>query len=225
MTAFLFSLYVGTGLFGLGITVIDLLGLLGDDDHGEAGHDDTADAVGDDSTHGDADTHADAEGSQLDTHDGDHSDLDHHISSQLSHDIDVKGNRLIRILGIIRSLIYFSAGFGPTGLAALLMGKGDTASLGWGAAVGFIVLAGARFFRRLMKKDLDSSVQEQDLIMETGIVTVSIHPGQLGKVRINVSGVYADRYAKGTDNSLYIKAGTRIQVVDLDDSCVYVEEI
>ena len=208
MTNLLYAVYIGTGIFGLGITVIDLLGLIGDNDSEGA---DSASEFD-----GDADIDAEAD---IDIEGGDDS------GSIAGHDIVPKGNSLLRILSAIRSLIYFCLGFGPTGFAALLMKKTAGESLLWGGAIGLIALFGARAIRRIMKKDLNSEIRSEDALMETGIVTVGIGENEIGKVRLTIGGSYVERFAKCADKDRAIAKDTKVRVIDADEEYIYVEII
>ena len=88
--------------------------------------------------------------------------------------------------------------------------------------MGVAVTVGTRMLRSFMRRDLSSTITREDIIMEKGVVTVSIAPGQVGKVRISVGGVYVDRFAK-TSGETTLPVGDAVRVVDTDDEYVYVE--
>lgn len=215
MISFLYTLYITTGIFGLGITLIDMFGLIGDNDGAEV------DGSGEGETCGDADVDIDVDVDiDLDTGSSDGSVQ----GSVVGHDYSPRGGKLLRFLSMIRNLIYFCLGFGPVGVAALLFRNNAVESLLWSGGFGIFTLLCARIFRRILKKDLNSIIKSQELLMEKGEVIVSIGAGQIGKVRFLFSGRYVERYARCKDIKVSIKKGEQIQVTETDDEYVYVEE-
>jgi membrane protein implicated in regulation of membrane protease activity len=242
----LLSIYIACTIFGIGVTAIDMLGLFGDifeaeEGGGDGGHGDdgggfdTADnGYGDDGGgfeaadsghgddgggHGDDDAGFEAEHGE---HGGEHHGDEHEYLT--SHDHDQARHILPWLLSTARSAVHFSVGFGSVGTFALLTGRAPGASLLWSVPIGAVTLAGGRVLRRIQRSELDSQYKSEDLIMERGAVLVSIGKGQLGKVRIQLEGTYADRYARASDAAKRLRAGTPVRVVDVTDECVYVEE-
>ncbi len=208
----LLSLYIGATVFGVGVTLIDFLGLLGDqegdaDDGGAEALDSDGDAI-------EADLDADSDGDAGDVEEG---------GSVAGHDIRRRRSIILRIMTALRSLVYFSLGFGPVGWFALSTGQSTAMSLAYAAPVGGVVLLGARLLRRVLRSELTSEIKESDLLMEKGTVTVTVNPGQLGRVRVTVGGAYADRYARGKDLEEPLRPGELVRVVEVSDECVYVE--
>ena len=93
----------------------------------------------------------------------------------------------------------------------------------WSLPVGVVSLIGTRTLRRLMRRELNSEVSSSELLMERGVVTVSIGAGELGKVRIKLGDVYVERCARAAAPEVSIHAGTAVRVTDVTDECVYVE--
>lgn len=220
----LLSLYIGATVFGVGVTVIDLLGLLGGESEGG---DSDSDADGDlaDGDLADGFESADDAGDSGDDAAGEDTDdggEDH--SSIAGHDVRRKRSVVLRIMAGVRALVYFALGFGPVGWFALGSGQTALASIAYAAPVGALVMLGARGLRRLLRSELSSSVKESDLLMERGEVTVTIGPGQLGRVRIKLGGAYIDRYARAQNATSPLAPGTAVRVVDVSDECVYVEQ-
>lgn len=280
----LFSLYLGTTVFGVGVLVVDLLGLLGHDqgqtDADTAGSDsaddagpdtadagagaDDADSAGSDDAPGDdieADAgydtvnpdvagpdDAEAASDNIDNaDDGDyasHADAGSHpptaftetaaahapthatphAVSAVMHDKPGKGNAVLKALSILRSLVYFSAGFGPVGLFAYFSHMSTVYSLLWSVPTGLASVALARGLMRLLRKDVDSTVKEHELLMEHGVVTVSIGKGALGKVRINLGGIYVDRYARARKPDVALPVGSAIYICDIEEDCLIVAQ-
>lgn len=219
----LFSLFIAATFFGVGVTAVDLLGLMGDQDSSDS------DSSGDDAG-GQADSDGDGGADDLD-YDGDadsdggdddtDSDGDDH-TSVAGHDQRHKSNPVLKILSALRNLVYFSLGFGPTGWFAMGTGESVTASLLWSGGVGVVVLVGARLLRRVLRSELNSEIQDTDLVTERGEVIVTINPSQLGRVRINIGGTYVDRYARSKSDKA-IGLGTSVRVVDVAEDCVIIE--
>lgn len=266
----LLSLYIACAIFGVGVTIIDMLGILGDlfhegdqGDDGDAGHDgdighdgdvghdsdaghdsdighdggvshDAADhgdmdagvhgdhgsdAGHDIADHGDMDTGVHGEHGHGEHHDNEHGER----GSVASHEHDRERSFLLQILSIARGLVHFSVGFGPVGLVALATGRSPTNSLAWSIPVGLVTCIGGRLLRRIQRSELDSQLKEEDLIMEQGVVSVSIKNGQLGKVRIRLEGTYAERFARAKNPQENFPVGSQIRIVDVAEDCVYVE--
>jgi membrane protein implicated in regulation of membrane protease activity len=274
------SVYIACTIFGAGVTLIDMLGILGDLFHETGGASDTGshgDHGGDHGDHGGGHGdhggfhgdhgggfhsdhggyHGDPGGFHGDHTGGDHGDVgsvfghpgnghgvhpgdgDHtgdqgseagiieahgDKGSVSAHEIYIERNVLGHVLSLARSLVHFSLGFGPVGLFALGTGRDAVSSLAWSVPVGAVAMIGGRLLRRLQRQQLNSQITAEDMIMERGEVLVSIGKGQMGKVRILVEGIYAERYARASDPAKSLPAGTPVRVVDISDECVYVEE-
>jgi membrane protein implicated in regulation of membrane protease activity len=235
----LLSIYIAATVFGVGVTTIDLLGLIGDhgsegtegDTGGEDGGDASDSDGGDDFGTDDGDFADDADGDFADDSDGDFAE----DADEGGEDADDTGGRasiaghdrrrrnpVLRLLSMLRNVVYFALGFGPTGWFALGTGQGVTASLAWGGGVGVVVLVGTRLLRRVLRSELSSEIKESDLLMERGTVTVTVGPRQLGRVRIRIGSALVDRYARSTSDAP-LSPGTPVRVVDIADDCIYVE--
>lgn len=242
---FFLTLYIAASVFGVGITLIDLFSGIGDHDS-SGGHDADgldgpdvggaaddggdldADTVGDLSGHidGHLDGHIDGDGG-ADLGDADvdgDADSDGYHESLVAHDRGKKRNPLFRIVTALRSLIYFSLGFGPVGLFGTLTGMAAGTTLLWSLPSGLGSLIIARLLRRLLKTELNSAVSDGELIMSAATVLVTIKPGFMGKIRIKTGGAYVDRYARGKDPSREISKDSIVRVVDYSEECLIVEE-
>lgn len=211
--AALLSVFIATTIFGVGVTVLDLFGVIGDRGDETDGADDSTDEA-DGGDEGDAD--------QVD--DGEESDGADGRPAVLGHDERRRRNPILGILGALRTLVYFCLGFGPVGWFAVATGETALASLAWSVPVGAAVMVGGRLVRRVVRRELSSDVKDSDLLMETGKVTVTIEPDRLGRVRVHLAGTYADRYARSVKGSPTLRPGTPIRVVDLTEDCIIVEE-
>ena len=154
------GLFWFAAIFGVGVTVIDLLGLIG------SGSGDAAGDGGGDAGHG-----QDGGG----------------------------GAPVLSVLRWARTLVYFCLGFGPFGLAAGAFGSGRAGSLLWSVAGGASMAILARLFFRFQRTRLDSTLRDDELLMEPGTVIVPIAAGSMGKVRVHFGQSVAERYARGED--------------------------
>jgi hypothetical protein len=265
----LFSLYIISSFFGVGVMLIDIVGLLGHHEDGAAHHTGNSNDVSDTIALGDI-GHADI--GQDDTAydnighgDTEHADIGHHnTESVISHGHEIMKNPhesdspvspqeltgqqtgsvafhdqpakqitpLLRFLSYLRTLVYFTFGFGPLGWVAwvLAQGAGQTEaqaasnSLCWSLPGGLLFAIGGRLLRRLQRQELDSSVKEGELLLEEAEVIVSIKPGQLGKIRINYSGQYVERYAKASRSDVGYVKESKVRVVDITDEYLVVAD-
>ena len=214
--AWLLPVYIGATIFGVGITVADLIGAFsGLTDQGEG------DADGDDAD--DVDVDAEMEADDADEGGDDDGAADSR-GSYVGHDRQHRKSAVLKIMTILRSAVYFTLGFGPVGLFATTQYQSNTATLAWSLPVGLVVMVGTRMLRSFMRRDLSSDIKNEDLLMERGVVTVTIGKGQLGKVKATVGGAYAERFARAKDENSVIPVGSAIRIVDVADDCVYVEE-
>ena len=234
----LYPVYIAATVFGAGITVVDFLGLLGGQSEGEGGEDTGGEDYGDADT-GEIDTSgADTSGADTGGEDtggedtggedtggeeADGGETDDGRPSYLAHDRRQRGMWVLRTMSAARNLVYFSLGFGPVGWYALSRSEAAASSLVWSIPVGVAVLFGARVLRRVLRHELDSQLKSADLVMEKGLVIVTIGAGRMGKVRVSVGGTYTDRFARAKDAEESIPQGTTVRVVDVSDECVYVE--
>ena len=221
------SIYIASAIFGAGVTVIDMLGILGDLFHESGGAHDAGSHGDHGGFHGDhAGAHGDHDDAAGSEHAGEHAEGLAHADkgSAAAHETYSERNVLGQILSIARSVVHFSLGFGPVGLFAVATGRGTLASLAWSVPVGVVAMIGGRLLRQLQRQRLDSQLTDADMIMERGEVLVSIGKGQIGKVRLLVEGVYAERYARAHDSAKSLPVGASVRVVDVSEECVYVEE-
>ena len=181
------GLFWFAAIFGVGVTVIDLLGLLG------GGSDDTGGAQG-------AGDGQDSSGGQ----DG------------------AGGTPVLSVLRWVRTLIYFCLGFGPFGLAAGWFGSAPAGSLIWSVAGGVSMSVLARLFFRFQRTRLDSTLRDDELLMEPGTVIVPIAAGSMGKVRVLFGQSVTERYARAEDQAEEFGAGARVVISRVTEQCVYV---
>lgn len=231
----LMPVYIGTAIFGVGVTIIDMMGFIGNNEgegdaevadgiHGEDvgddfDGDDGFDHDGDDGGHDDGDDfdsdHGDDEGDEA------HGDDD---LSKIAHDRRMKRNPLLSLLSLFRSAVYFSMGFGPVGLVAFLVGYRGVSSLLWSVPVGIVALIITQSIRKIQANKLDSQLKDNELIMAEAEVIVSIKPGLMGKVRVKLDRGVTDRYAKAEESGKGYPVGSKVRVVNISEECLFVSD-
>ncbi|MHB9292753.1 hypothetical protein Holit_01858 [Hollandina sp. SP2] len=189
----LFIIYGALTLFGLGITAVDFFGILD-----QKGTDDGN--TGEPVQEG---TRADEGGSWL-------------ASGEPGIQV------LTKILGCLRTGVYFSLGAGPTGLFALFLGHTPGKSLIWSGGVGVGILCMTHLLRKLVRRDLDSSLKPGEFILEKAIITVPVAPGAGGKAVVRQFGKETELYVRSKDPQVYFAKGAEVQIVDFDESWYYV---
>jgi hypothetical protein len=200
---YLHLVYLFTTIFGVGVMLLDLLGVFA---HSFGGH------------HTDAHSHAE---------DTSHADLntDHHAHSHGHQNTDNTHNHpipLLSVLRYVRMFVYFCAGFGPMGLLAEFTGYGMFGALAWSMLGGIVSTSLGLFFFRLQQKDLDSSVKAEDLFLGQAQVIVPITNGNMGKVRVLTGQSVAERYALAENPMDSFSKDTAVDIVRVTDECVYV---
>lgn len=203
----LFVIYTALTVFGLGITIVDFLGVFdhsGDDagDHGDGG-----DSAG----HGDSGH-------------GDDATVGHDHGSQLGS--AGTGIRVVTaILGLLRLAVYFALGAGPTGLFALFTGLSRGQSIIWsiGGGIGIAVLT--RLLRKFLRRDLDSSIKSEELLMEKALILVPVNPGEIGKALVRRFGTETEIYVRCRNGDAAFPKGAEVQITEYDENFYWIEAI
>jgi hypothetical protein len=242
-----FVLYSTLAVFGIGVTIIDLFGIFDQTVSGDTGNNvgDTGDTVGDDA--GD-----DAGGTNDDTalsSDGDETPDSQDDATDTASQSGDRGSWVVsgqsgtrsglrkptrpdsghgalavaRIIGTLRTGVYFSLGAGPTGLFALLTGVGGMASLAWSASAGVFIAVLSRTLRAFVRKDLDSSIKPEEFLMDQAVISVPVTPGAMGKAIVSRYGRDTELYVRCKDHSRALPKGETVRIVDMDDDCYWVE--
>jgi hypothetical protein len=183
-----FILYSTLAVFGIGVTIIDLFGVLdqsasseggdggGDSDVAADASEGIADATGSAPDVSDSLAGSDVQDSATDA-DVQYGDRGSWVVSGRSgakpetRKADSSGTGsgpliVAKAIGALRTTVYFSLGAGPTGLFALLTGVGGTASLAWSAGAGVFIAILARTLRAFVRRDLDSSIKPEEFLMD-----------------------------------------------------------
>lgn len=230
----LFVLYSALAVFGLGVTIVDLFGVFdqgaaADDDGGtgaEGAPDDAPDdgglALDDGQAEGEAPADADEGSSE--------SEPDAEAGSPAARgSLVVGGQKGVRavagLIGTLRLGVYFALGAGPTGLFALLTGVAPGASLAWAAGSGAFIAVLVKALRSFARKDLDSTVGQEEYLMDEAVVSVPVAPGAMGRVAVRRYGREAELYVRCKDAGASLAKGARVRIVDLDEGFYWVEEL
>ena len=185
-------------IFGAGVTVIDLLGLIGggSEEAGDGGAGEDAGAGGGES----------GAGGEPGGHGGG------------------SGTPVLSFLRWARVAVYFCLGFGPFGLAAGAFGSGAAGSLVWSLAGGTASAFLAHLFFRFQRTRLDSTLQDEELLLEPATVIVPIAAGGMGKVRVHFGQSTAERYARAEGAEQRFAVDDRVVISQVTDQCVYVRK-
>jgi len=218
----LFILYTTLTVFGVGVTIIDFLGILDQPDDGGSG--DLGDS-GDADSSGDADVSGDGESGVL-TH---HGSILAHEGEQArlarrNHAREKPGIRIIgKIMNFLRTLVYFSLGFGPTGLFASFTSLPRTKGFIWACGVGVAMTILARLLRRFIRRDLDSSIKPDELLQEKGVLLLPLDGETISKAVVRSFGREMEIYVRCADKSIKLPKGKEITIVDFDNDIYWVE--
>ncbi|MBV6490218.1 MAG: hypothetical protein KJZ62_06475 [Fimbriimonadaceae bacterium] len=192
------ALYVALAATG---GVLILLGVFG------AAHDHDTDFSGDTDFHGDADFHADS-----DFH-GDASHDSHH------------GDSILPWMPFfsLRFWTYASAVMGVLGIALTLLGRVSPASVfAWSLSAGvFTGLAVSYGMRYLRSQEVDSSLQEKDILGREAKVLVPVRGALPGRVRCSVKGETIDFLALSEAGETY-EEGEQVVIVGFEEGKVSV---
>jgi len=229
----LFVLYSALAVFGVGVTIVDLLGIFEHAGQTEGSHDDGHDgdndgdsgSAYDDGTHSDVD--AGSRGDDGQTHPGHEAAADdHHGGHGSTISSADSGTRIVaRTIGALRTGVYFSLGAGPTGLFAIFTGMQSAESLAWSAGAGIFIAVLSRSLRAFIRKDLDSSIRAAEFIMDEATITVSVLPGAMGKAAVRRYGRETEVFVRAKDATRAFNKGSTVRIVDYDDDCCWVEDI
>lgn len=192
------GIYILTTVFAVGVTAIESMGLLGDSGDDNGGADDDGGLSSDDG----AEATDSAHGSDGVVVRGD-------VLQQRPNPV---GQYIFKVLGVLRLIVYFTLGFGPMGLVAIVLGTGALLSLVLAIPAGIITCVMYRSFIRWQRKDVDSTVYERDLVGHQAKVLFAIYPNETGRVRITLAQRVCDRYATSDSND-FIPKGALVDVL------------
>ena len=249
-SAALMQIYIAASILAVGIVVIHMLGLLGQQ-HGDEGSAYDSDG-GDDGGHdgGDAGDHGfghDAASglSEVDTPDGGGLDLDYaggddaigshsdggddgdtvHLHD-VEHDSVATGRGpVLEAIRYLRMFVYFCLGFGLVGLALLATDRTAQASLIFASVAGVGTVLLARTFYRFQPRDTGEVMSDDELLLEQGAVIVPLDHKNMGKVRIQIGMQVHEPYALAAHEGEKYARGDMVRVIKVSDESVYVEGV
>jgi hypothetical protein len=128
----------------------------------------------------------------------------------------------LSILRYLRTGVYFCLGFGPLGIVAEFLGASRLGSLAWAIAGGIVSAALARLVFRFQQHDVDSSIREDELLLERARVIVPLSHTTMGKVRVQMGQVIVERYALAEETWETFRTDDLVDIVRVTDDCVYV---
>jgi membrane protein implicated in regulation of membrane protease activity len=236
-SAVLMQIYIAATILGVGVVVVDMMGLLGSQhgdeggaydsaghdgghdggDYGGFGHDDGSDDGGMDADSAGWDDAGDAHDAHA------HDDAPLH---EVDHDSPLPGGGpVLEAIRYLRMFVYFCLGFGLVGLGLLTSGRTAQASLLFAGAAGFGAVLLARAFYRFQPRGTGDVMPSTELLREQGIVTVPFSHETMGKVRVQVGMQVQEVYALAAEEGKEFARGATVRIVQVGDDCVYVEEV
>jgi membrane protein implicated in regulation of membrane protease activity len=231
------AIYIALSVFGLGVTIIDFIGVLepsgdagagGDSADGDGADGDAADSDGADAADSDGADDAGADGDDTDSDsaaDSADAGVAHHDHGSYLAPESAAGIKAVTgIMGFLRLLVYFSLGAGPTGLFALLRGLSPFQSLFWAAGVGAAIAVFARLLRKFIRRDLDSSIQSVEFLMEKAVLLLPLSPGEMARAVVRQYGKETELYVKCKDPAAAIPKGSEVRIIDFDNEVYWVEK-
>lgn len=210
---FLTQFFIGASVFSVGVVALDFLGIFGDNEDGHGDDGGGSEGGGDDGggDSGDADGDFDADFG------------DHHGDSHMAGDLSGHGAPVLSILAYLRMAVYFFLGFGPTGWAALSMGRSPLIALALAVPMGVLATVAAQVFFRFQRSNTDSTVARTDLVNEAATVIVSLTHTDMGKVRIKTGMAVMEQYALAARPDMAFEKGETVRIVKVTPECVFVD--
>jgi len=198
----LYYLYIVAGIFGAGVILIDFFSSVLSSFEDDI---DTGDEEGDASS----------------------DDAEHHSSdgSNLVDYTRYKARGFLQFISFLRVLVYFCAGFGITGIFALLTGESAVSSIIWSGFVGLGTVAIYKIFRKIQRNKLDSSFSDKELLNMKGEALLPMKGESLGKVKIFFGTMTVERYAKPASGEVDINKGDPVVISNVDKDVVYVRNL
>jgi membrane protein implicated in regulation of membrane protease activity len=162
-------------------------------------------------------------------------DFDTDLDTDLDGNIDVSGSGIassIASAGLsllsFRSVMFFLAFFGLTGMVLNIIDAGAVATLVAAIGVGvFAWVFNSFVFRALKVADVSSTLTESDLRGALGEVVLPINPGHRGRISIEVGDQHRYLTAASHDEAKQgsFAVGDRIVVLGLDNGAALVAGI
>lgn len=217
----LMTVYISATIFGGGVMLTDLFGLLSSSHDGDAADGHSSDDGDGDIGGDDDDGSADDEGDDSTSHETHHG-VSEHQGAAMMHGNTQNKRIVVRMIGLLKNTVYFSVGFGSVGWFALATGYSGVGSLIWSIPMGAVVMMGTRLIKRIQRNELNSNFTKEELLFKEAVVLVSIGKGQIGKIRIKQEGASIDRFAKAFDEKMAFPKGATVRIMEIDDEYFFV---
>jgi len=199
----LFVLFLTLTVFSAGVTLIDFLGIfdnIGENDNSGNNDNDSDDAAAVSAKAGS------------------------NMVAEKKQQKEKPGIKIIsKIMNVLRGAVYFSLGFGPTGLFASFSGLSRTSGLLWAFGVGAAMIILARLLKRLIRKDTDSSIKPDELLQEKGVLLLPLEGGEISKAVVRQYGRETEIYVKCKDLSVKFPKGKEIIIEDYDNDVYWIK--
>jgi len=130
-----------------------------------------------------------------------------------------------KLMNALRNIVYFSLGFGPTGLFASFNGLTKTSGLIWAVSVGAGVMILARLLKRFIRKDLDSSIKPDDLLQENGVLLLPLEGDEISKAAVRQYGREIEIFVRCKDPHIKIPKGKEIIIEEYDNDVYWIRPV
>jgi len=227
------ALYTTLTVFGVGVTIVDFLGIL---DH--AGHQDDSGADSHDQSHSVSDeqhgsnlitdknsaqtTFAQTAFAQTGFAQTGFAQTEFANSKKEQKNEKLSFKVISAIMNVLRGTVYFSLGFGPTGLFASFSEQSRTSGFLWAFGVGIITLICARLVRRLIRRDTDSSIKPDELLQEKGVLLLPLEGELISKAAVRQYGREIEIYVRSRDKNINLLKGKEIIIEEYDNDVYWV---
>ncbi len=148
-------------------------------------------------------------------------DLDPDLDADAAADIGDTGNigQLMGALVSFRSLVFFAAFFGLTGILLNLLDSGTVVTVIAAAGVGmFAAYVNGKLMTYLMRTSVSSQLRNSKIAGNTANVIVPIGPGSKGKVAVDVNGqrLYLVARSFNESHEAEFAVGDNVVIVEVD---------
>ncbi len=211
---FLSQIYLASTIFSVGVVVLDLFGLLGQDgDDVEVSSSDFA-----------------ITGNSGDLSIGEDDSVDSGLENAVEKNVVLTDNpdsalsiSVLSLLTHLRNLVYFGLGFGPMGLFSWVTNNSGLKSLVWSIPTGICATILARLFFRFQQSETDSSLKPQEILFQQATVTIPISHSQMGKIRMQIGMNITERYAFAKLPKEAFSKDEVVWITEITDEYVFVE--
>ncbi len=157
-------------------------------------------------------------------------DLDMDLESDLhpDHSWGAEGVGLLSGLLSFRSLVFFAAFFGLTGVVLTWIGSGPLLTATTAVALGlFAAYVNARLMRFLQGSDTDSLIADDRITGHLARVVVPVGPSTRGRVEVDLDGQPLQLVARpfSTSTERNFRRGEQVVVVEVDEGVALIAEL